>query len=294
MKGFTLPEVTTITSEVVLSLYPILIKVVDTGLDSQLLARTATFATLAFVLLSKSQFLNVLENPMMLVFLGMLNLAHIGTSYLAFKDLPAGPAMALFYTYPFWNLIAAWLVQGETIDFAVLPWFALAFFGSLLVIRDIKEAFQPDPKKEDHTNRGIFAALAAALTEVAIYLVTRSYEQTTPFPMEFQLYGGGLLWLIAGLLATGRPIISDFKASTWIPLIGFNAIIGFLGYSLRFWSIPRLSVTVFSILSFLGVFSAYAFGARFVNEIPSWQSLVGGALITTAIAGVRMNLPATE
>jgi drug/metabolite transporter (DMT)-like permease len=58
--------------------------------------------------------------------------------------------------------------------------------------------------------------------------------------------------------------------------------------------VPRLSVTIFSILSFVGVFSAYAFGARFVNEIPSWQSLAGGALIATAIAGVRWNSPSTE
>jgi drug/metabolite transporter (DMT)-like permease len=289
-----LPEITTITSEIVLSLYPILIKVVDTGLDSQLLARTATFATLAFALLSRSQFLNILDNPLLLIFLGILNLAHIGTSYLAFQDLPAGPAMALFYTYPLWNLLLAWLVQGEAIQLSILPWFALAFFGSLLVIRDIKEAFQPDPKKEDNTNRGIFAALAAALTEVAIYLVTRKYENVTPFPLEFTLYGGGLLWLIVGLFSTGRPIVSDFRMSTWLPLIGFNAFIGFIGYSLRFWSIPRLSVAAFSILSFFGVFSAYAFGARFVNETPSWQSLLGGAFIASSIAGVRMNLMTKE
>jgi drug/metabolite transporter (DMT)-like permease len=294
MVRFELPEITTITSEIVLSLYPILIKVVDTGLDSQLLARTATFATLSFALLSRNQFLNILDNPLIMVFLGILNLVHIGTSYLAFQDLPAGPAMALFYTYPLWNLLFAWLIQGESIDLWTLPWFALAFAGSLLVIRDIKEAFEPDPKKKDNTNRGIFAALAAALTEVAIYLVTRAYNQSSPFPLEFKLYGGGLLWLILGLFATSRPLVSDFRASTWIPLIGFNALIGFIGYSLRFWSVPRLSVTVFSILSFLGVFSAYAFGARFVNEIPTLQSLIGGGLIATAIAGIRMNFPVTE
>lgn len=289
-----LPEITTITSEIVLSLYPILIKVVDTGLDSQILARTATFATLAFALLTRSQFLTILENPLLLVFLGILNLAHIGTSYLAFQDLPAGPAMALFYTYPLWNLLAAYLIQGERIQLSTLPWFALAILGSLLVVKDIKEAFEPDPKKESNVNRGIFAALAAALTEVAIYLVTRTYEQTTPFPLMTQLYGGGLILFILGMIGTGRPIVSDWKLSTWLPLLGFNAIIGFVGYALRFWSVPRLSVTLFSILSFFGVFSAYAFGARFVNEIPTVQSLIGGALISTAIAGVRWNFGLPE
>lgn len=288
----SLPELTTIASEVVLSLYPILIKVVDTGLDSQLLARTATFATLAFALLSRANIFDILANPLSLVLLGLLNVLHIGTSYLAFQDLPAGPAMALFYTYPFFNLLLSWLILGDSIALGTLPWFALAFVGSWLVVRSMtKEEVFEDKQATDQPQvaRGVFAAFAAALTEAGIYIVTRSLNSVTPFPMMAQLYGGALLWLVLGLLTTGRKIVSDTRASTWIPLIGFNALIGFIGYALRFWSIPRLSVTIFSILSFVGVFSAYVFGLRFVNEVPKLESMVGGGLIATAIAAIRLN-----
>lgn len=290
--SLALPELSTIASEIVLSLYPILIKVVDTGLDSQLLARTTTFAVLALALTSTSGLTAIFKQPLILLILGALNFVHIGTSYLAFQDLPAGPAMALFYTYPFWNLLMAWLVLGEQIDTSTLPWFLLAFVGSWFVVRSMtkEEVFQ-DKQAEEQPNipRGVFAALAAAATEGGIYLVTKSLNATTPFAMMFQLYGGAFIFLLAGLVSLGKPILSDTKASTWIPLIGFNALIGFIGYALRFWSIPRLSVVVFSILSFVGVFSAYLFGVRFVNEVPRWDSLLGGGLIATAIAALRIN-----
>jgi drug/metabolite transporter (DMT)-like permease len=291
--SLALPELTTIASEIVLSLYPILIKVVDTGLDSQLLARTTTFAVLALALTSASSLTAVFQQPFTLLILGALNFAHIGTSYLAFQDLPAGPAMALFYTYPFWNLLLSWLVLGDKINLATLPWFLLAFVGSWFVVRSMtKEEVFEDKKTNEESNhifRGVFAALAAAFTESGIYLVTRSLDATTPFAMMFQLYGGALVLLLVGLLGFGKPLISDTKISTWLPLIGFNALIGFIGYALRFWSIPRLSVTVFSILSFVGVFSAYIFGLRFINEVPKWDSLLGGGLIATAIAALRIN-----
>ncbi len=290
--SLALPELTTIASEIVLSLYPILIKVVDTGLDSQLLARTTTFAVLALALTSGTSLTAIIQQPVTLLILGALNFVHIGTSYLAFQDLPAGPAMALFYTYPFWNLLLSWMVLEEKIDATTIPWFLLAFVGSWFVVKSMtKEELFQDKKAEapTHVFRGIFAAIAAAFTEAGIYLVTKSLNATTPFAMMLQLYGGALFVLLVGLLGLGKPLLSDTKLSTWIPLIGFNALIGFIGYALRFWSIPRLSVTIFSILSFVGVFSAYVFGLRFVNEVPSWDSLLGGGLIATAIAALRIN-----
>lgn len=289
----SIPELTTLTSEVTLSLYPILIKVIDTGLDSQILGRLATFATLSVLFVNGFQLKRIFANPLLLLFLGLINLVHIGTSYQAFSDLPAGPAMALFYTYPFLNILLAWIALGESFDWSALPWFLMAFVGSLLVIHSLQtqeiEAFEENDKAQANksTRRGVFAALAAALTESILYIVTRNLSDITPFPLMFQLYGGALVLFSLGTFLQSKPLLSDMKKETWIPLILFNIFIGFLGYALRFWSIPRVSVSIFSILSFAGVFSAYAFGARFVGEIPSLESLLGGALIAGSIAGVK-------
>jgi drug/metabolite transporter (DMT)-like permease len=294
MIAFSLPEVTTITSEVVLSLYPILIKVIDTGLDSQILGRLATFATLSIITLNGFNIVNILANPFLLLFLGLINLVHIGSSYQAFKDLPAGPAMALFYTYPFLNILLAWFILNEPINLKHLPWLFIAFLGSILVIKSLKqeESFEEKAQATNantNTVRGIFAAFSAALTESIIYVVTKNLDAASPFPMMAQLYGGALILFIGGLVSQGKPILTDTRKTTWVPLLAFNILIGFIGYALRFWSIPRLSATVFSILSFVGVFSAYIFGVRFVGEIPSLESLAGGTLIAASIAGVRGN-----
>lgn len=292
MIAFSLPEVTTITSEVVLSLYPILIKVIDTGLDSQILGRLATFTTLSIIALNGFSIISILANPFLLLFLGLINLVHIGSSYQAFKDLPAGPAMALFYTYPFINIFLAWFILDEPINLKHLPWLCIAFLGSVLIVKSLKEEESFKEKNDTpgtNTVRGIFAAFSAALTESIIYVVTKNLDAVSPFPMMAQLYGGALILFIGGLLSQGKPILSDTRKTTWIPLLAFNILIGFVGYALRFWSIPRLSTTVFSILSFVGVFSAYVFGIRFVGEIPSLESIAGGTLIAASIAGVRGN-----
>ena len=281
-----LPEVATVTSEVVLSLYPILIKVVDTGLDSQMMARTGVFALLASLFLTGSDIQKIFAAPLLFLFLGALNLVHIGTSYQAFKDIPAGPAMALFYTYPLFNIFFSWFLLGEPFDLNVMPLVLLAFIGALFVINSIHgyEEFKNNDGKDRNIHRGIFSALAAALTETAIYVVTRGMNSTSPFPLMTQLYGGAIPWLLGGLLFFKGQIISDTKLSTWLPLIGFNVLIGFIGYALRFWSIPYVNVAIFSLLSFIGVFTAYAFGLRFVGEVPTKESLFGGALIASAIA----------
>jgi drug/metabolite transporter (DMT)-like permease len=64
----------------------------------------------------------------------------------------------------------------------------------------------------------------------------------------------------------------------------FNALIGFIGYNLRFYAIPKVSTLVFSLLSFIGVVSSFGFGWLFASETPSAMSALGAALITVASA----------
>lgn len=292
---FGLPEIATLTSEVVLSLYPILIKVVDTTLPTQILARLFTFTVLSAVCLSSTLWGDF--SVLGFFALGLLNLVHIGSSYVAFHDLPAGPAMALFYTYPFLNLLFSRLLLGIPIHLAAFGWMALAFGGSLLLIHSMneEETESSSSKKEEgfavfglssSKRRGVAAALLAAATEALIYVAT--LHAGAPFATLFQLYGGALLLLGVGMGMSGTAF-SYVSPRTAAFLLGFNSLLGFLGNALRFWSIPRLSVALFSILSFVGVGSAYLFGIRFIGEIPSGISLLGGGLIAGAIVGMHVS-----
>jgi len=267
-------ESLTLASEVVLSAYPILIKKVSASLAAQTTLRMSTFAVLAAVaaLLTGSPFLQGatfanIAGP------GLLNLLHVASSYTAFDALPAGNAMALFYTYPVWNLLGAAATFGESIDVRILPWMGVALLGTFLVA---------EPTSSNWNAWGVAAALLAAVTETGIYLWFRKEpeSQDQPWTTMARMYGGSALLLIPlfllGLLTwrTGRGAIST--------MLLFNTLVGFLGYALRFYTIPHVSTVAFSSISFFGIVSAYLLGWFFVGEVPAYQQSLGAARIIAA------------
>ena len=108
-----LGDIGVIFSEVFLSLYPILIKIVPTNLDTQLLSRFGIF-TFASLLLYSGQKFDIIK----LFLYGAITLFHVFVSYTAFSSLSAGTAMALFYTYPIMNVIAGYMFLNESVTFS--------------------------------------------------------------------------------------------------------------------------------------------------------------------------------
>jgi drug/metabolite transporter (DMT)-like permease len=60
-----------------------------------------------------------------------------------------------------------------------------------------------------------------------------------------------------------------------------------LGYSLRFWSIPRLPTAIFSLLTFVGIAAAYMWGLLYAEEKPSLGALGGAGCIAAALAVLK-------
>ncbi len=270
-----------IGSEIVLALYPILIKLVPTNLATQLVARFLVYTVLAASLADWSNLQETWltgRGAATSLFFGSLTLAHVGTSYLAFKRLPAGEAMSLFYTYPIWNLLGAFLIWGENFSIQHLLLVGIAMMGVYFVTKKDEE----DKNPLDWT--GIAAGLFAALTESLMYFVVRS-KSPNPFFSILQLYPGGLLPLATGLYATGEPISTS--TSVWTSLILFNALVGFAGYALRFYAIPRVKTIVFSLLSFIGVLASFGWGYLFVSETASLNKVLGALLITGSAGASR-------
>lgn len=285
-----------VVSEVVLSAYPLLIKLVDASIFFQTGLRMFIFAILAALGASLT------GSPLMLDTLlsgetlatGILNLTHVLASYVGFERLPAGNAMAIFYTYPLFNLIGTTFLLGESLPVEKLPWIGLALAGAVALAK---------PTTTNWSLLGVLGALLAALTETGIYLwfkashtvkiesQTGKEEETQegPWRKMFQMYGAsGLLWLVVGiaLLAVGMIDSSTFRLSAGGlgSIVLFNSFVGFLGYALRFYMVPQVSTVVFSALSFLGVVSAYVFGWLGASEIPTLVQVGGAAAIIVANA----------
>ena len=238
---------------------------------------------LALVSTSPQQIAKI--NPLQMGGAGLLNLLHVGTSYKAFKDLPAGNAMAIFYAYPIWNLLGAWLLLGETVPMDLLPWVFMAIGGMVMIaqpdvgsILDMKHSF------------AILCAVLSGLTESAIYFYFKILgKEEGTFKGMFELYGGSFAWILAALTASGLalPINAqmpnlDLSWKIWMPMLLFNSLVGFGGYLMRFTAIPLVSTLIFSMLSLFGIVAAFIFGYVFEGEKPSWMALVGSALIVLA------------
>lgn len=284
-----------IASEAVLSLYPILIKTVPTGLTTQLLSRFLTFSLAAGILAKPSalkETWGTWGGTKRSLGLGTITLSHVATSYYAFEQLPAGVAMSLFYTYPFWNLLGGALFFGESISTVQAGLMLVAFLGAVLVSFGSQESSENDKKTVNW--KGVGAALAAAITETAMYFGVRTAKLPDPYFATLELYPGALLGLLAYLglsrfTGAGAAPAIDTRPSIWAPITLFNLFIGFLGYALRFYAIPNLSTAVFSLLSFVGVISAFLFGWMFVGEKPTLLSAIGAFLISAAAAAVGKN-----
>lgn len=271
-------------SEVALALYPILIKTVPTNLPTQLVSRFLVYSGLAYFFATDTDVMMTwgnLQGAYRSTFLGLLTLLHVGTSYYAFQQLPTGVSMSLFYTYPIWNLLGAAFGFGESFSFFEIALVLLGFVGTILVAYGNRD---PDPQKQkDPFNwKGLLAGLLAALTESAIYFAVRTASRPSPFYAVLELYPAALFFLLPILWYTKSSI--DFRPQVWARMLSFNTLIGFLGYCLRFYAIPRLPTVVFSLLSFVGVLASFGFGYVFVNEIPSSMTALGGVLISGAAA----------
>ena len=275
-------------SELIMASYPILIKAVPTNLWTQMVSRFLVYSVAAFsaVIISgnSKQFADI--SPFTMGGAGLLNLAHIGVSYTAFSELSPGNAMAIFYTYPIWNIIAAWLILGEVIPLESIPWVLMALIGMILVVHPEKGTILDLEKPV-----GTLCALLAALTETAIYFYFKLMkEKEGGFKGLFELYGGAGLWMLPSLVAGqlgAKPLglqipKIDFSWKVWVPMILFNLFVGFTGYSLRVNVIPFVSTAVYSMLSFFGVVAAYVFGYMFNGDKPSVMGAVGALMITLA------------
>lgn len=266
-------EALVFASEIVLSAYPILIKRAGASIFAQTGFRMFVFAIgAAIAAVASGQSLTGLGAATTIA-AGLLNLTHVGSSYKAFEALPAGNAMALFYTYPVMNLIGTWLVYGETIAAQTWIWMIVALIGAILLA---------GPGSVGWSTIGVVAALLAAATETGIYLWFRGLpEDALPWRNMFQMYGSSAaMWSAGAALAPGA--IGSVTGGSAATMMLFNLFVGFTGYAARFFAIPNISTAAFSSLSFFGIVAAYGFGWFFEDEKPTMAAATGATAIMLA------------
>ena len=277
-------------AETVLALTPIAIKKSPLDPISAIWSRTLSSAVLGWLLTGDRQIKK--GETLRSGALGLTNLLHIASSYESFRNLPAGQAMSLLYTYPLWNLIFGALFNGEPVRGAEYGAMAVAVAGAALLNTDPGAAAETALKRTPHPRWGLLMGLIMALTESGMHTIMRSLGWKDPAKGVWILSTSASGWLAA---LTGLQLAVDGAhfsgAGTWLDafwLTVFHSITMFSGYWLRFYAVPRLSTVTYSILSYAGLLAAYVFGLIFLGERPGWLSLAGAGLILIAGAVLQM------
>lgn len=277
-----------------LSLYPIAVKRVDANIISQMLVRFILFPLIALLLGGVGDLAatwGTIGGAALSMGLGIMNLLHVFSSYVAFDELQAGMSMSIFYIYPILGILGARIFFGEALHPWMFPFFALAIVATYIISSAAPEAAAYEKKigtaaKPHNPMRGVIAALIAALTEAGTYVAVRMSPSASPYANLHRMYLGGAIALVMA-----APFILpnlDLTTTTTVELTAFNALIGFVGYALLYWSARYLPAYVYAIMAFVGVAAAYWFGILFADEQPNATAVGGATLLLASVGAVQV------
>ncbi len=308
IRDMALAGVALVGAESILALTPIAIKQSPLDPIAAIWSRIGSSAILGW-LLTGDRSLAVGERVGAAA-LGHINLLHIASSYEAFRNLPAGQAMSLLYTYPLWNLVFSAVFNNEKIQAREYGAMSVAALGSLLLNQDPGHTAEAALGRKPRAGWGIFMGLLMALTESGMHAILRAMNWKDAAKSVWVVNGSAAGWLAAFLgldwvldtvgVSTDTGVghtKTRLPKSTWFDafwLTAFHGISMFSGYWLRFFAVPRLSVVTYSILSYAGLLASYLFGLVFLGERPGWISVAGMVLILVSGLALQFFNPAEE
>ena len=309
-----------IGSEIALSLYPQLIKLVPTTIEIQIAVRCITYSVLALLgyfingsinNFSKSDSVKSIESKskksktssiFFYILMGIVNIFHIASSYISYKILPSGIADSLFYTYPIFNLLFRTIFFGESIKLINYLYIIIAIIGVYFIYSDSKNNIISNNTVSNNTKEsstkesydfitkftskdtliGLVSGIGSAFTESLMYLMVKAdVSSISPFIQVLKTY------VLGGILSIGYLIKNIDKINLdwnyWTTLILFNALVGFVGYVIRFFTIPRLTTIMFNSVIFIGVLFSYIWGYLFSNEKIKMTNILGTLLIIGSV-----------
>ena len=268
--------VSKLTSESLLSLYPIFVKKIGISSSLQLWTRLITYVLISVFFVNWS-FIKASLFSLDSITLGLVNLSHVFFSYEGFRHLDSGVSFAIFNSYPLMILLLAGTMWHKSYLLVIL---GLAFFiyGNYTEkVKKEKEEEDSNEKKEDFSY-GLIMILFAALTEALIYFLVRRIKTTNNWNHVFISYFLGAVLMTVYSIYNFKDTVSGLesadKGRVGLAVI-INGLIGTVGYFLRFFASYRLEPEVYAPLSYFGVVMSYVYGIAFDNETINWKKVLG-------------------
>jgi drug/metabolite transporter (DMT)-like permease len=249
-----------VLSESITSIYPIILKL------STLDVPFNTFLRLSILFILSASFANysVLETVGItkLLTLSIVNIIHILSSYYGFRALNPSLSSAIFYTYPFFNMIFSVLIFNEAIPLSKLFYvFPVSYFIYNIYRDNSQNISNTFPQ---NLPVGIPMTIISALTESILYIILKSVNLGSNLwnPL-FAIYSlSAIFYMIYYIGSLKKNDINKIKEKSnevlWLVIL--NIFVGLVGQGLRFWSVTRVSTLFYAVSSYSGIFSTLVLG----------------------------------
>jgi drug/metabolite transporter (DMT)-like permease len=286
-----IPIYSKLLSESLLSLYPVFVKKIYLPTDLQLWVRLITYVLISLFFINYSWIaLNIFTQEA--IILAFINLIHIYCSYEGFANLDSGVSFSIFNIYPLLILL-----------FSGISWRFEYFFCLVGLILFILSNFINE--NSSTTNScffyGFVMMIISAITEALIYFMIKNIKTDNNWNQLFVAYFFGAVLTSVYVSKTywldksdekvkekekevSNPNDNSYKLKDFnFVLIGLaliiNALIGTIGYWLRFYSINNLNISIYSVLSFFGIIMAWIYGIVFNGESLDLLKILGTIFI---------------
>ncbi len=275
-------------SESFLGFYPILIKLTTLSVELNTFIRLVTYFLISSLFANWSIVSAI--GLTKILSLSIVNIIHILTSYYAHQNLNTSLGAPLFYTYPFINLVLGILYLNEQISLS-----KFIFLGPILFsIYNLYSSNKEDNVHKQNVYKGIPLMIISAFTESLLYILIKTTELgNNPWNSLFITHAlaaflFGFYYLYKNNINEIKDNLHNGNKKEFIYIILANVIIGFFGYSLRFYSIPRVESTIFSIISYTGILATIFYSAIFKLDTITIEKI--GWIITLIISLIGMKL----
>ena len=312
-----IPIAAKLTSESLLSLYPIFVKKIGISMTLQMWTRTIAYVLIAAIFVDWS-FLKSAIFSVDSLLLAVVNLSHIFFSYEGFRHLDSGVSFAIFNTYPIMIIILevlrtsgsngtlagsfGTLIKSDYVKYLlVLAGLAFFIYGNFTENAESKEnternepkvateSFKDDGNPENpHFLYGLAMILLAAFTEALIYFLVRRVKTENHWNHVFISYFLGAVAMTAYVFYadgfSAAKVAETLNQTRVGVATALNGFIGSVGYFLRFYASYNLEASVFAILSYFGIIMSYVYGIAFNNESLTLPKVLG----TLCIVGSQL------
>ncbi len=294
MNDFVIGTVTLLTSNVLLSSYPILIKnfIKDVDITTQLIIRCIVYVFLAipFMIFGRES-LGIITNLVQpkFLFISFINLIHIYCSYKGFEYLNPGIAMTTFYTYPIIQLILSNFLLGSSINYKVM----YNLVGSLIGLIILNKQLFSTNNNNGIIIKGLLFIAIAALTEAIITIFYKQVNIGNPFTSLYTLYAPAFIIYLGYMWYRRNGQVSNIQSinkDILKKIVLFNLLIGGLGYTLRLFSLTKISIEWFSGLSFTNSINAFILGWLLLGEKIKLNHIIGTAIIFYNIQKIKTSM----